>query len=121
MVVCNHVLEHVPDDWKALSEILRVLEPGGVAILQTPFSSVLTRALEDPGIKTAADREVFYGQDDHVRMYGLDVFERIREAGFALELHPHRASFPEGSEVKMGVNPAEDLILARKPMGKPTT
>ena len=71
-VIANHVLEHVPDDMKALSEIVRVLKVGGVAVLQTPFSPVLSRTFADPGIVSDVARFHAYGQEDHVRLYGKD-------------------------------------------------
>ncbi len=81
--MCNHVMEHVDDDIKAMREIRRVLKPGGWASLQVPFfSPVPEHTFEDPAIKSAADREKNYGQDDHVRLYGKDYPDRLRKAGF---------------------------------------
>jgi SAM-dependent methyltransferase len=63
-LICNHVLEHVPDDRKALSEFHRVLKPGARAVLQTPFSRLLTYSFCDPAINTDALRTRFYFQED---------------------------------------------------------
>ncbi len=71
-IICNHVLEHIPDDQKAMSELFRVLRPGGWAILQVPFSKILDKTFEDPTITTPEDRERIFGQTDHVRIYGRD-------------------------------------------------
>ena len=81
-VICVHVLEHVPDDRKALREFFRVLRPGGEAVLQVPPSDLaVTR--EDPSVVTArGERERLFGQYDHVRLCGADYGERIAEAGF---------------------------------------
>jgi len=79
-VLSLHVLEHVPDDRRAMREILRVLRPGGWAILQVPI--VREKTFEDPAIRTPEERLVHYGQEDHVRAYGLDYADRLREAGF---------------------------------------
>jgi SAM-dependent methyltransferase len=84
-LICNHVLEHVPDDRKALSEFYRVLKPGARAVLQTPFSRLLTYSFCDPAINTDALRTRFYFQEDHVRLYGRDLFSRIEEAGLKVQ------------------------------------
>ena len=114
-VFCNHVLEHVPDDAKARSELFRVLKPGGIAVLQTPFAAGLEKSLEDPAeINTDEKRIEFYGQEDHVRLYGKDLFERIKAAGFQLELKTHEACLPDIDAARYGVNRNEPLFLCRK-------
>lgn len=82
VVLCNHVLEHVRDDIKAMSEIHRVLKPGGFAILQVPFfNPVQEETFEDNSITDKREREKIFGQDDHVRKYGHDYSKRIRQSG----------------------------------------
>jgi len=115
-VLCNHVLEHVPDDAKALRELWRVLKPGGKAVLQTPFASGLEKTLEDnQEINTDAKRLEFYGQEDHVRLYGRDLFDRIRAAGFQLELKKHNECLPDIEAARYGVNRDEPFFLCVKP------
>ncbi len=81
--MCNHVMEHVENDIKAMSEIYRVLKPGGWAILQVPFFGPLGDiTFEDKSITDPKEREHVYGQDDHVRLYGRDYPDRIRSVGF---------------------------------------
>ena len=83
VIFCNHVLEHVDDDIKALSEMKRVLKPGGWAILQVPFFHPLPETTyEDKSITDPKEREKAFGQDDHVRMYGKDYASRLAGAGF---------------------------------------
>jgi SAM-dependent methyltransferase len=83
-VVCNHVLEHVPDDRAAMREIFRVLRPGGWALLQVPdLDDDVTH--EDATVTDPAERERIFGQEDHVRRYGWDYLTRLREAGFETE------------------------------------
>ncbi|MDN5200833.1 methyltransferase domain-containing protein [Fulvivirgaceae bacterium BMA10] len=80
---CNHVMEHVEDDIKAMSEIHRVLKPGGWAIIQVPFFPPLKdETFEDPNITDPREREQVFGQDDHVRLYGKDYSKRLEKAGF---------------------------------------
>lgn len=113
-VICNHVLEHVADDRRALAEIYRVLKPGGLAVLQTPFSTILERTFEDPGISTEQLRLTLYGQEDHVRLYGMDFFERIQTAGLRLRLCRHDDVATTSEARYYGMNPKEDLILVEK-------
>jgi SAM-dependent methyltransferase len=82
VVLCNHVLEHVKDDISAMNEIRRVLKSGGFAIMQVPFFHPLPeKTFEDLNITDPKERERIFGQDDHVRRYGLDYSERIQKAG----------------------------------------
>lgn len=82
LVVANHVLEHVAADRAAVSEVARVLAPGGHAVLQTPYSSVLRATFEDPGVSSPVARLQLYGQEDHLRLFGLDIFaHRVVRAG----------------------------------------
>jgi len=83
--VCNHVLEHVQDDKKAIAEIFRVLKTNGWASLQVPIKGEAT--LEDPTIVSEADRLKYYGQEDHVRQFGMDVIERFKDAGFSVGVY----------------------------------
>lgn len=114
-VLCNHVLEHVPDDRRAMAEIFRVLKPGGLAILQTPYSNLLARSIEDPNVNTESLRQRIYGQWDHVRLYGLDFFTRLATAGFVIDLKKHADVLPDIDGAYNGVNVHEDLIIGRKP------
>ncbi|MFO7369071.1 MAG: methyltransferase domain-containing protein [Bacteroidales bacterium] len=82
VVICNHVLEHVPDDRKAMAEIYRVLKQGGYAILQVPLDYSSPKTYEDASITDPAEREKHFRQKDHYRMYGRDYLERLKEAGF---------------------------------------
>jgi SAM-dependent methyltransferase len=81
VVICNHVLEHVADDRTALRELARVLAGSGWALLMTPI--VVERTVEDPTITDPDERLRVFGQRDHVRRYGWDYVERLREAGLS--------------------------------------
>jgi SAM-dependent methyltransferase len=81
LVICNHVLDEVPDDRLALREIYRVLRPGGRLVTQTPVHLDRESTFEDPSLSPEERRHVFHTQDD-VRMYGRDFAERLAEPGF---------------------------------------
>jgi SAM-dependent methyltransferase len=82
VVVCSHVLEHVPDDRRAMSEVFRVLEPGGGAYFMQPVDFERAETYEDPSIVAPEERERAFKQHNHVRVYGRDVAGRLRGAGF---------------------------------------
>lgn len=85
-IVCSHVLEHVPDDAKAIAELYRVLAPGGGAILMVPILTTIRETDEDPDEKSVDERWARFGQDDHVRMYAKeDFFNRLQNGGFGVE------------------------------------
>jgi len=84
-ILCNHVLEHIPDDAKAMEELYRVLAPGGWAVLQVPISGVLEQTYEDNTVVSQEERELKFGQKDHVRIYGQDYSNRLKDAGFIVE------------------------------------
>lgn len=115
LVIANHVLEHVADDGKALSELFRVLAPGGYAILQTPYSRKLHATWSDPGIDTDQARLHAHGQEDHVRLFGRDIFQRITAAGFQSHVREHEELLADAEPNEVGVNPAEPFFLFRKP------
>lgn len=83
-IVCNHVLEHIPDDRRALSEFFRVLRPQGWAILQVPISLSLVHSIEDATANTPSKRFSIFGQEDHVRIYGRDYLDRLEQSGFTV-------------------------------------
>jgi SAM-dependent methyltransferase len=116
LVLCNHVLEHVVDDRKAMSELYRVLKPGGWAILQTPLSLELRSTYEDFSITSAEGREVAFGQRDHVRIYGQDYEERLRAVGFAVEIFDWTSESAHfgGPKNLFGLNAEECIYICRK-------
>lgn len=84
-VICNHVLEHIEDDRKAMSELFRVLKKGGRGIFQIPQDVKLEKTYEDFSIQDPKQRAEKFGQYDHVRVYGMDYFDRLRSVGFEVE------------------------------------
>lgn len=110
-VIANHVLEHVSSVASALAEIRRVLKPGGVAILQTPYSAKLYHTWEDDGIDNPATRLQAYGQEDHVRLFGRDIFEQIAAAGFENRVRSHPELLADVDARETGVNEEEPFFL----------
>ncbi len=84
-ILCNHVLEHIPDDTKAMQEIYRILKPGGTAILQIPQDLNREFTFQDDSITSQKERAKIFGQYDHVRVYGKDFFQKLRGIGFEVE------------------------------------
>ncbi len=82
IILCNHVLEHIPDDRKAIGELYRVLKPSGWGIFQIPQDLKREVTYEDDSITDKKERAKIFGQYDHVRIYGRDYFDRLKEAGF---------------------------------------
>ena len=85
IIFCNHVLEHIPDDTKAMQELYRVLKPGGMAILQIPQELDRDVTFEDNSITDPIERAKIYGQYAHVRVYGRDYFDKPRSIGFTVD------------------------------------
>ncbi|WP_304141011.1 class I SAM-dependent methyltransferase [Mesoflavibacter zeaxanthinifaciens] len=85
VILCNHVLEHIPDDIKAMQELYRVLKPNGMAILQIPQDLNRETTFEDNTITDKKERAEIFGQYDHVRIYGRDYFDKLRSIGFKVE------------------------------------
>jgi len=110
-IICSHVLEHV-DDAKALSEMFRVLKPGGLAILAVPIVEGWDLTYEDPTITDKAGRLLHFGQHDHVRQYGRDFRERVRRAGFELEEFVVDGAESVTYSLRLGAR----VFLARKPL-----
>ena len=84
VIYCSHVLEHIPNDRKAMRELERVLKPNGWAVLMVPIT--VDKTIKDPLETNLAERERRFGRHDHVRHYGLDFGKRLEEEGFKVEV-----------------------------------
>lgn len=101
IIFCNHVLEHVGDDKRAMRELFRVLKSDGWAILLVPITAETT--FEDPSIVTPEERIRAFGQADHVRRYGPDYIERLRDAGFSVEVFKANDLVKNDEAIRLGI------------------
>jgi len=113
-VMCNHVLEHVEDEFKAISEIYRVLKKGGWAILQVPINLDFEETYENPEITDPKEREEHFGQYDHVRWHGRDYGKRLEKSGFTVEEVDFLKEFTKEEIETMRLSRNEILYIARK-------
>lgn len=114
-VICNHVLEHIDDDRKAIHEIYRILRPGAWAILQVPISLKLEETFYDPSIKSPEEREKVFGQFDHVRLYGQDYPTILERQGFTVRRYSPFDEHHSPDELKKyALNQQELLYVAYK-------
>jgi SAM-dependent methyltransferase len=114
VIFCSHVLEHVPDDRRAMAEFFRVLKGDGWAILLVPITAAAT--VEDPTVVDPAERLRLFGQEDHVRRYGPDYLDRLRTAGFEVYTTLVSDFVSADDAVRMGLTPAAgDIFLCAKP------
>jgi SAM-dependent methyltransferase len=111
LVICSHVLEHVKEDRRAIAELFRITRPGGVAVIPVPLAWNEQATDEREGL-TAAQRAALYGEAEHVRRYGRDYLDRLREAGFAAELVEAEDL---QSRPRYRINAHDPLVIARKP------
>jgi SAM-dependent methyltransferase len=114
VILCNHVLEHVEDDRKAMRELFRVLIPGGWAILNSPIDPERAETFEDSSITAPEDRERAFGQRDHVRLYGRDYKERLEKAGFIVRVDSYVDELDIDFVRKYGIK-AEQIFFCTKP------
>ena len=113
VVICNHILEHVADDRKALRELHRILKPGGWGIVLSPVDRDYERTYEDDSITDPDERTRIFGQYDHQRIYGADYVDRLREAGFEAADIDYAATFTD-EERKLYALPADHIYVVYK-------
>jgi hypothetical protein len=114
VIICNHVLEHIPDDRKAMRELYRVTRPHGIAILQVPIASKLSATIEDPSVRCKKERERRFGQGDHVRIYGPDYADRLQREGFKVEIFNPLISWGPKVVEMLRLDPDERIFVAGK-------
>ena len=113
-ILCNHVLEHVDDDLKAMSELYRVLKKGGTGIFQIPIDLKREKTYEDSTIKSAKERNKAFGQYDHARIYGMDYFERLNSVGFSVKKVKYANKLTDEEITKYCLSPNEIIPVCKK-------
>jgi len=114
IILCNHVLEHIPDDTIAMQELYRVMKPGGYGIFQIPQDLNREITFEDNSITDKKERAKIFGQYDHVRVYGRDYFDKLRSIGFKVEEVNYTSIFPEESIKKYCLAKGEIIPVVYK-------
>ena len=113
-ILCNHVLEHIVDDNKAIRELYRVLKKNGIGIFQVPIDYNRDTTFEDFSITNKKERNKLFGQYDHVRIYGLDFFDRLQKAGFLVEKCEYTSKLSKEDIIKFCLPKKEIIPICRK-------
>lgn len=114
VIFCNHVLEHIVEDDIAMKELYRVMKSGGYGIFQVPMKYDLKKTYEDFSITSPQERQQHFGQYDHVRWYGMDYFERLRDAGFEVDTSYSSSQFSEEEQGRFALMKNEILPVVKK-------
>ena len=113
-IICNHLLEHVADDRRALSELYRIMAVGGWGVLTVPVDLTRAATFEDDSVTDPVERTRIFGQYDHRRIYGLDYGERLREAGFEVEVVDVAAAMSDEECRRYAIRRREPIYIVRK-------
>jgi predicted SAM-dependent methyltransferase len=112
--ICSHMLEHIENDILALRELYRILKPGGWGILMVPICTSLGNSYEDSTKVTPEERKMFFGQEDHVRVYAKqDFINKVKSVGFSLKEYKVK-NFETGIFEKYGITPQSVLYIVEK-------
>lgn len=115
VIFCNHVLEHVKDDNKCMSELFRIMKPGGWGIFQVPIDWNNALTYEDSSITSLEDREKHFWQKDHLRLYGLDYPDKLKAVGFNVEAFDYHQHMDKEEIKKHRFHENEILYILKKP------
>ncbi|MDA9572849.1 class I SAM-dependent methyltransferase [Flavobacteriaceae bacterium] len=113
-ILCNHVLEHVLDDNKAMSELYRVLKKGGTGIFQVPIDMNRKKTFQDDSITDKLERNKIFGQYDHVRVYGKDYFNKLKNTGFKVKQIDYSKEFSDEEILKYSIIKGEIIPVCTK-------
>lgn len=114
VILCNHVLEHIPEDTKAMQELYRVLKVGGMGIFQIPQDLSREKTFEDNSITDKKERQKIFGQYDHVRIYGCDYFDKLRSIGFKVDEVDYTKTLSEAEIDKFRLAKGEIIPVVSK-------
>lgn len=114
-ILCNHVLEHINDDIKAIKELYRVMKPGGSGVFQIPLNNKLKTTFSDDSIINKNERSKIFGQYDHVRVYGMDYFDKLNSCGFRVRKINYTSKLSKKEIQKYCLNYGELIPFVQKP------
>lgn len=114
VVIANHLLEHVQDDQRVLSEFFRIMKPDGWGVFQVPLDEQAPTTREDPFLTDVQLREKYFGQKDHLRQYGMDYIDRLKQVGFHVEVNKLQLLAPECNFSRFAINPSEPIVVCYK-------
>lgn len=114
VVFCNHVMEHVDDAIQCMKELYRVMKPGGWGIMQVPQDFSREETLQDPSIQSPEDREKYYWQKDHVRLFGRDYPRWLEKAGFSVTEFQKESKYDQNQIQRYRLQKEEILYIVRK-------
>ncbi len=114
VILCNHVLEHIPDDTKAMQELFRIIKPNGWGIFQIPQDVNRETTFEDDSITNKKERAKIFGQYDHVRIYGMDFFDKLKRIGFIVEAVDYTSQLSENDVNTYRLAKGELIPLVKK-------
>lgn len=115
VIFCNHVLEHVENAEQCMSELHRIMRPGGWGIFQVPIDYNNPVTYEDKSITDPVQREIHYWQKDHVRLFGMDYGNKLRAAGFEVIEDDYVKQLPQNLVERYRLDPSETIYYCRKP------
>ena len=113
-IICFQILEHINDDLKAMHELYRVLKKGGRAFIQVPIDRSREKTFKDPSIDSPQKREKYYGQKDHVRVYGLDFPKKLEKIGFRVKTINYTKLLNQKLRIKYGLLPNDFFYVSKK-------
>ena len=114
LILCNHVLEHIPDDHSAITELYRVLKKGGTLIAQVPLDENRSVTFEDDSIIDQKERTKIFGQYDHVRVYGSDYYQRLEKVGFTTQGIDYLSQLSQEERNRFALPKEENIPVAKK-------
>lgn len=115
VIFCNHVLEHVTDDHQCMTELFRIMKPGGWGIFQVPIDKTRTETYEDASITTPEEREKHFWQYDHVRLFGLDYPKKLNAAGFEVDIFNYKEHLKPEVYQRYRFHEDELIYVVKKP------
>ncbi|MEP7232688.1 MAG: methyltransferase domain-containing protein [Ginsengibacter sp.] len=114
IIICNHVFQYIEDDRKAMKELQRMMKKGGWGTMQVPYDRGRQVTYEDASITHPLEREKAFGLKEHVRFYGLDYSDRLRDAGFDVNVEDYTSEFSDEENFKYGFWKGDPIFLVKK-------